>query len=360
MDIIGYFKLARDALKRFPAAKWLFGVIALIAVISLAAATTYSWQVFAFGGIGVFVCSGMLAIAGAAYEQRRRKHQPPGATIAFVWLCLFLFAAWSLLFTCCVFFSFPKSPNELFGVAAPVPKPPGPDVRVFFSEFYSLFGKPKSDFELERGKRTLLFVWIPHLEKPIDRLVLGTAIVRPVNVGSQSMSSAQLTTIYSKDLWHPSLGLLDRKAVVSLVGKHDFAFHIQQIGDEWIATRDLPRLDPMTGAPCPVFFILQVHGSTTNGEVNLDTKGKMRIIVRGPDWIGINHVLDVRCIPAKSEIEFVATSRAMASSLRDTADQSVPVILAMTAGHELVALDGGPTVVQAKVDILLSLKMNAE
>lgn len=83
------------------------------------------------------------------------------------------------------------------------PKPPAPDVRVFFSEFYS--GKPKSDMELGRGQRTLLFVWIPRLAKPIDRLVLGSALVRPVNVGSRSMSGAQLTIIYSKELWHPNL-----------------------------------------------------------------------------------------------------------------------------------------------------------
>jgi hypothetical protein len=117
-----FFGLVKDSLARFKAASWIFGVAAVIAAISLAASTKYPWQVFAFGAIGVFLCGGMLAIAGAAYEQKIRESKPPGATLAFIWICLGIFAVWSLLFTSCVFFNFPKSPLQLFGVEA-VPTP---------------------------------------------------------------------------------------------------------------------------------------------------------------------------------------------------------------------------------------------
>jgi hypothetical protein len=236
------------------------------------------------------------------------------------------------------------------------PKPPSPNVKVFFSEFYT--SKPKSDMELGRGQRTLLFVWIPRLAKPIDRLVLGAALVRPVNVGSRSMSGAQLTTVYSKELWNPNLSILDRETVVSLVGKHDFDFHIQKNGDDWISTRTLPRLDPMTSAPCPVFFVLQVHSSTPSGEMNFNAKGDMEIRVTGPDWDGIRHILHVRCIPAESEEKFVTASKEMASTLREDGFRDVPVVLALTAGRTLLAKEGGPTIVEAKVDSLLSLTPN--
>src|ERR1041385_5303093 len=114
--IMQFVSLCKGALKEFKFGRWLFGVIAVISVIGLAKATKYSYQVFAFGAIGVFLCGGLLAIAGAAFEQRRRREKPPGFTLAFIWLCLALFAIWSLLFTSCVFFSFPKSPEEIFKV----------------------------------------------------------------------------------------------------------------------------------------------------------------------------------------------------------------------------------------------------
>lgn len=153
---------------------------------------------------------------------------------------------------------------------------------------------------------------------------------------------------------------MDRESVVSFVGEHDFDFHIQQNGDDWISTRTLPRLDPMTGAPCPVFFVLQVHSSMPDGELNLNAKGEMEIRVRGPDWDGIKHVLHVRCIPAESEEKFVAASREMASSLRNNGYRDVPVVLALTAGRSLIAMEGGPTVVQAKIDTLLSFTLDTE
>jgi hypothetical protein len=73
MGIIAFFDLARKAIKEFPAAKWLFGVIGLIAVIALAKATTYPWYVFAFGAIGALLSGGMLAVAAAAYEKQKQQ-----------------------------------------------------------------------------------------------------------------------------------------------------------------------------------------------------------------------------------------------------------------------------------------------
>lgn len=226
-----------------------------------------------------------------------------------------------------------------------------PDIKVYFSAC-----EPESDFELSRGGRTLLFVSIPRLTEPINRLVFGTAIVRPVNTGSRSMADAQLTTIFADRLWDPSLGILDRDSVTPISGAHEFDFRIQRVDRGWIATRKLPRLDPMTGAPCPVSFLLQVHGVTPQGEMNANAEGEMKIMMFGPDWVGLNHVLDIRCIPADSAETFVASSRAKAASLRAEGYPDVPVILAFTGGRSMIPVEHGPAIIQARIHAFIVLK----
>lgn len=171
-------------------------------------------------------------------------------------------------------------------------------IKVFLSGVYSSNEKPKSDFELMGGAQTLVFVSIPRLAAPVNRLVFGTVLVRSVNVGARSMSDAQLTTVYSKDLWDPSLDIVDRGSIASIRGAYDTHADIQHIYDRWFVTRTLPRLDPMTAAPVPVSFLLQIHGSSPEGPHNKDTPGKLEIIVSGPDLVPLRQVLDVRPVSA--------------------------------------------------------------
>ncbi len=112
--VSAYFKLARESIDQFPSARWVFGVIAIVAAIGIAKATLDSWQILAFGALGVFCCGGLLTLAGWAHETRRLHKKALGAATAFVWFCLILFSAWTLLFTSCVFFKFPASTAELF------------------------------------------------------------------------------------------------------------------------------------------------------------------------------------------------------------------------------------------------------
>lgn len=249
------------------------------------------------------------------------------------------------------------SVRDLLGLG----KPPASasDIRVFFSGVYSEAEKPKSDFELRRGNRTLLFVRIPRLREPANRLVFATAFVRPVNMGSRSMSGAYLTTIFADKamLWHPSLGDLDRESITSLSGEHDFGLRVEHVDGRRFIIRTLPRLDPMTGFPVPISFLLQIHGVTPDGkEVHLDTEGEMEIRMSGPDWVSLTHVLDIRCIPVDSAEEFMDLSRALASSLRSKRYPNVPVLLADTGGQNIFSEKGGPTIIQAKIDTLHTIK----
>src|SRR2546423_11276096 len=127
-----FFRLAKQALDMFPAASWLFGVIALIAVAALAKATSYPWQVYVFGGIGIFVCGGMLLLSAAAYEKQKQQSGLANPSSVFIWICLTLFAVWSLLLTGCVFFGWPQNPVKLFGS-----QPPGPPVPTLKQEAIS-------------------------------------------------------------------------------------------------------------------------------------------------------------------------------------------------------------------------------
>lgn len=175
--------------------------------------------------------------------------------------------------------------------------PPAPHIRVFLSGPYPYHGKPKSVFELSGGGRTLLFVSIPRLSVPVDRLVFGTFIVRPINLGSRSMSDARLTTVFSKDLWDKAFELVDRYSTLSIGGKYDAGADIQQDDEgKWFVTRTFPRLDPMTGAPLPVSFLLEISGSSPKGAVSKEVTGELEIKFTAPDSVPLSHVLDIRGI----------------------------------------------------------------
>jgi hypothetical protein len=233
---------------------------------------------------------------------------------------------------------------------------PAPEIKVFLSGFYGATEKPKSDFELARGKKTLLLVRIPRLREPANRFVLGTVIVRPVNLGTRSMSGAQLTTAFPDRLWHPSIGRLDRESISALSGNQRIESRVVHSDGRWYEVRTLPRLDPMTGAPLPVSFVLQVSGVTPDKKVDEQTQGELEIRMFGPDWDGLSHVLDVRCIPADSAEEFLESSRTLAFSLQAKGYPNIPVVLAETGGSGIVAGDGGPTIIQAKVASFIKYK----
>lgn len=225
----------------------------------------------------------------------------------------------------------------------------GPDVRVFFAAV-----EPQSDFEMARGGRTLVFVRIPRLEKPVNRLIFGTALVRPVNLDSRSLRDVSITTIYAKDLWHPSLGTLERESVTPIAGALKFDFDVNEVDDRWLATRTISRLDPKGGAPFPVCFLLEVHGSTEEGNFQKVAKGELEIRVVAPDWKGLNHVLDVRCVVSESSDDFIASCRKLAATLRADGYEDVPVVLADTGGKGVIASEG-PTILQANVHAFLTL-----
>jgi hypothetical protein len=228
---------------------------------------------------------------------------------------------------------------------------PGPAIKVYLAAC-----EPGSDFELSRGGRTLLFVCIPHLTTPVNRLVFGTAVVRAVNTGSASITNTQLTTIFSEPLWNPALGTLDKDSVTSLSGEQKLDFRYERVDDRWVATRTLPRLDPMTGAPCPVSFLLQTHGATPEGEVNKAAEGEIDVRMFGPDWVGLKHIVEIRCIAADSAEEFIASGQRLASALRSGGHSDVAVVFAFTGGHGVVPVKGGPTIIQAKITSFIELK----
>ena len=231
-------------------------------------------------------------------------------------------------------------------------KPPGPEVKVLFSTVYSTDHQPHSDFELTPGGRTLVFVQLPRLTQPVNRLVFGVAIVRPINVGSRSMPDLQLATLFDKLLWHPSLGRLER-FITPILGNHDFHFDVRTVDDRWLSSRDLPRLDPKTAAPYPLAFLLEMNASETFGEAHLDAAGAMDIILGGPDWAGLRHVIDIRSLPSASAAEFMTASHTLAASLRKKGYPDVPVVFAVTRGDGSVSVPGGPTIIQATFDTFL-------
>lgn len=232
---------------------------------------------------------------------------------------------------------------------------PSSEIKIYFSAFYSA-GQPTTDFELRRGERTLLFVRIPRLKEPANRFVLGRAIVRPVNLGSRSMSGAELTTIFADALWHPSLGELDRDSVTPLFSAHEFNLDVRRVDSRWLATRKLPRLDPMSGVPLPVSFLLEFHAVTPQGELSREASGEVEIKMIGADWIGVSHVIDIHCIPADSFEAFLASSRAVASSLRSRGYPNVPVVLAETGGGSMVPVEGGPTIIEARIETFVEFE----
>lgn len=225
---------------------------------------------------------------------------------------------------------------------------PTSDIKVYFSA-----REAKSDFELKRGGRTFLFVRIPLIREPVNRLVFGTAILRPVNTGSRSLSGIQLTTTFDDKLWNSRLNIFDRESFVSLVGVHEFKDVISRVNDRWVASRTLPRLDPMTGIPYPISFLLQFHAATPEKDFNLDAEGKLEINMFGTDWIGLMHILEIRCIPADTAEEFFALSRSMASTLRSKGYPNVPVLFADTGGQSIVSVESGPTIIQASIKSII-------
>ena len=196
------------------------------------------------------------------------------------------------------------SARDLFGGG-----PPAPVVTVYFAAT-----EPRSDFLMTRGGRTLMFVSLPALQLPVNRLLFGTALIRPVNTGTRSMTGLELSTIFSQTLWHPSLGDLDKASVVLLTGSHDVALSVKRLGDRCIATRALPRLDPMSGTPFPVSFLLEAHAATPSGSIGDTVEGQIDVRVTGPDWEGLGHVIDVRAVRADTGEEFIAAGRRVAGT----------------------------------------------
>jgi hypothetical protein len=235
-------------------------------------------------------------------------------------------------------------------------KPHGAPIRVFLSGTYSANEKPKSDFELAAGGQTLLFVSIPRLVVPVDRLVFGTFFVRPINLGSHSMTDAKLTTAYSDDLWAPVLEIGDQGSLVSIRGPYDSKADIQHVGDRWFVTRALPRLDPMTAAPLPVSFLLEMHRASPTGEVNKEEAGKLEITFSGPDSVPLRHTIDIRCIAAGSADEFMALSKHLASDLRSQGYPDIPVVLAETSAETLFPNQTKPSIIHAAVDDFLTIE----
>jgi hypothetical protein len=233
--------------------------------------------------------------------------------------------------------------------------PPAAQVRVFLSGFYT--SKPESDFELSQNGKTLLFVSTPRAA-PIDRAVFGTVFVRPINVGSRSLDGAEVITIYSKDLWNSSFEMVDRKAAMSIRGAYDSHLQVEQINNRWFVTRNFPRIDPMTAAPLPVSFLLQMHGVSSEGGFDKEAAGQLEIIFSAPDLIPVRHVLDIRCIAAVSTDEFIESSRAVTSSLRSRDYPDIPVILALTSEQEELPVKRGPVVMWEGIKDFVVVKSN--
>lgn len=224
-----------------------------------------------------------------------------------------------------------------------------PSIKVYFSTFDQKvdFESRKFVLELIRGKRTLLFVSIPRFKEHVNRVVFGSALIYTVNRGANSMSSIQISTIFSNELRHKGLEQYEKESVADLSGQ-SVGYNTQRVGNRWIATWTIPRLDPMGGAERTISFLLNIHRSTKDGEFNKDVSGEAEIRVLGPDWVGVSHVLDIRCIPADSGDEFLALSKTMASSLRIQGYPDVPLILVETTWH-VVPIQSEATVIQTKV-----------
>lgn len=228
-------------------------------------------------------------------------------------------------------------------------EPDRPNVKVFFTAWNT-----KSDFELERGGRSLLFVSIPVLNEPVDRLVFASALLRPINMGTKSLRDLRVITMASDSLWNPYLGIGEKLAVSPLSGTDGFRAEVQRVDDKWIATRRIPRLDPDGGAPCPLFFLLEIGASKHDGPKSYQAKGKMEIWVTGEDWSGVHHVIDIRCLSATSAEEFIAKCKATARALREEGYPDVRVMLASTGGKGFLPIEGKPTIVQASIDRFFS------
>lgn len=227
----------------------------------------------------------------------------------------------------------------------------GIDIKVFFKGF-----DDKSDFILDRGKKTLLLVSIPKLNNQKNRVIYARAFIRPINYGKTSLSISQLTTTFSDKLWNPGAEIVEKASILRVLsGEHDFDMEVVREGSKWVSTRKLPRIDPLTGMPLPISFLLEIHTIIDGKEAAIKTDGEMEIALLGENYPSFIHTIDIRSIAAGSNEEFISLSKKLIASLRLKNYPDIPVIFALTGGETIGQSKDKLDIIEAKIHNFIQL-----
>ncbi len=227
------------------------------------------------------------------------------------------------------------------------------DLKVFFKGY-----DEKSDFTMDRGKKTLMIISIPDLRKHENRIITAQAFIRPVNYGSRSIREAQLTTIYPKNLWSSSYTSIEKESIGYVFsGKHDFKIDYKLVNNKWVVSRALPRIDPLSGARYPISFTLELAGISHGSELGFLAAGEIDITLTADDYPAFKHTLDIRVVRANSLGGVEAKCKALVRSLKAEGYPDIPVVLALSGGETVATVaDSDPIAIVAKLYNFLSIK----